>query len=63
MKNKFSTLRSAMSDSAQSAASVKAHAMLAEMHLNSQQTEVVKQEGIANLPDASVKITNLASIS
>ena len=35
-----------MSDSAQAAASVKAQAMLAEMHLNSQHTEVVKQEGI-----------------
>lgn len=62
MKNKFSTLRSTMSDSAQAEASTKAQAMLAEMHLNSQHTDVVKQEDIANLSDASDKITHLASI-
>lgn len=62
MENKFSTLRSTMSDSAQAEASAKAQVMLAEIHLNSQQTEVVKQERVASFPDASVKIIHLASI-
>lgn len=62
MKNKFSTLRSTMSHSAQMKAYTKAQAMLTEMPLHSQQPETVEQGSLDSFTEVEVKITNLTSI-